>query len=87
MLCKYWSSPSVAHAGHSTEQSRMEGLCHSIQAYLDGRTLSSCAIDLVLAPHPNDKEYCINQGENWFEPGMIINEVSLTETFYQFNKT
>lgn len=83
-LCEYWSK--VDRSNHPTEQDRMEGLCHSIQAYLDGRTLASPAIDLVLCPHKTDKAYHIEHGENWHEKGLIINDCSLTETFYQAKK-
>jgi hypothetical protein len=60
----------------------MEGLCHSIQAYLDGRTMDSPAIDLVLSPHDTDKAYYVGKGQNWFEKGMVINTDSLTENFF-----
>ncbi len=82
MLCEYWSKVP-RQEGNETERDRMEGLCHSIQAYLDGRTLSSPAIDLVLCPADSDKEYYTSKGENWYEKGMIINDTSLTETFFR----
>lgn len=85
MLCEYWSEVP-RREGNETERDRMEGLCHSIQAYLDGRTLESPSIDLVVCGCEGDKEYHISQGENWFEKGMIINDCSLTETFYRTKK-
>lgn len=81
MLCDYWSK--VPHReGNETEYDRMTGLCHSIQAYLDGRTLNSPGIDLVVRSHETDKEFYISHGENWYEDGTLINDCSLTETFY-----
>ena len=82
MLCRYWADVP-RREGNETEVGRMEGLCHSIQAYLDGRTTASCGIDLVLRPCEGDKEYLTERGENWQEDGMVINDVSLTETFFR----
>ena len=83
MLCKYWSEvPQNRESLTLTERDRMEGLCHSIQAYLDGRTLNSPSMDLVIHNCKGDKEFHISEGENWFEDGMIINDESLTETFF-----
>ncbi len=79
-LCRYWANVE-RRDGNETEVSRMEGLCHSIQAYLDGCS-DMCAIDLVLRPCPEDKDFHIGEGENWNEPGMVITDVPLHETFF-----
>jgi hypothetical protein len=40
------------------------------------------AINLTMEPHPDDKEYCISNDENWVEPGQVINDdVMLHEIF------
>ena len=82
MLCRYWANVE-RRDGNETEVDRMEGLCHSIQAYLDGSTLNSPGMDLVLRPHKDDKAYHISEGENWHEDGLVINEDPLHETFFR----
>ena len=61
----------------------MAGLCHSILAFLDGRTTNFPSVDLVICGAEGDKEYHISEGENWYEKGMVINDVSLTETLFR----
>lgn len=81
-LCKYWSHPSRRTTINGTECERMEGLCHSILAMIDGSTLDLPAIDLVLCPHKEDKQYHISEGENWFKKGMIINDCTMASQLY-----
>jgi hypothetical protein len=60
-----------------------EGLVHSILCLIDGNTSFPSAINLVLEPHPEDKDYCISEGENWVEAGQVINdEILLHEQFF-----
>lgn len=70
---QYWASNSrVANSSH---RERLEGLAHSILCIFDGVSGSMpCAIDLRLRPHPDDKQFCIDGGNNWIEDGMVINE-------------
>jgi hypothetical protein len=39
---------------------------------LDGSAMDIVAFDLVARPHEDDKEYCIDKGENWVEEGTVI---------------
>ena len=57
-----------------TVEERLNGLCFSILAMIDGVSPGIPAIDLVLRPHPEAKEYGVTNGENYFQDGMIIND-------------
>jgi hypothetical protein len=75
----YWSKQEDL----STKE-MCEGLVHSIFCIIDGSTAFPSAINLVLDPHPDDKDYYISEGENWVEAGQVINdEIMLHEHFYK----
>jgi hypothetical protein len=46
----------------------------SILSLLDGSTIGFPAVDLHVQPHPEDKAWLKENGENWFEPGMVLND-------------
>lgn len=73
---KYWGSSKV---DPSSIQERLDGLVFSILVMFDGGNIDIPAIDMVPSPHPTDKEYCISKGENWYEPGMVINDCQMHE--------
>jgi len=78
MLARYWRDTKVEGG-----QDRFEGLIHSILATLDGCSTGIPAFDLVPAPHPDDKEFHISNGENWYEPEVINDHTSLHYTYGQ----
>ena len=57
-----------------TPREMCNGLAFSILNIFDGTTPGFPAMDIVLRPHPSDKEYCQENDENWYEDGMVINE-------------
>lgn len=59
---------------------RCRGVAHSILAMLDGATMDLPGFDLIPTPHPDDKQFHIYEGENWFDPEMRIS-VTLHEHF------
>lgn len=63
-----------------TVEEKCEGVAFSILNIFDGTTMLP-SFDISLSPHPNDKEYCIENNENWYEPGMVINNCMLHELF------
>lgn len=65
-----------------TPQDRCDGMAFSILNILDGNTMLP-AFNLTVAPHPEDKEYHIAQGDNWYEPDMLINDCMLHEFYYK----
>jgi len=50
---------------HTTKE-KMSGLVHSILATIDGEAAGLPAFNLEPMPHPNDKEFQKDHGENWF---------------------
>jgi len=82
-MIRYWSAAAkdyeVIPGINDTEEARMEGLVFSLLANLDGCSLPLPAIDLCLAPCPEDKAYNIEHGDKWYERGQVINDCSLHE--------
>lgn len=78
-LVDYWSKQD------GSDKDKLEGLSHSILCMIDGvSSAMPCAIDLVLRLHPDDKQYHIDNEEQWVEDGMCINDdVYLHEGFYK----
>lgn len=66
-LEQYWGEL----AGKTTEE-KLSGLVFSIFSMMDGSTMDIPGIDLVMCPHPTDREYHIEKGENYFKRGMRI---------------
>ncbi|MFP0271508.1 hypothetical protein [Acinetobacter baumannii] len=76
-FARYWAQ----HKG--TDLEKCEGLVHSILTTIDGRGVFP-AIDLVIRPHPDDKQYHIDNGDDYIEDGTVINDdVLLHELFYK----
>ena len=57
----YWEHESRATTIHD----KLTGLLHSILVVLDGGS-GLPAFKVVPIPHPDDKEYCRQIGENWY---------------------
>lgn len=66
-----------------TERLRMEGLAFSILNIFDGTTIVLPAMDIVLSPHPDDKQFHIDNDEKWYEPGQVINDCMMHEEWYK----
>lgn len=68
-------------------EDRILGFIHSLLAQIDGEGMTMPAIDLVLRPHPDDREFHIKEGENWYRNGMAINaNTYLHERLYEKEK-
>jgi len=74
----YWANEDRV----KTEQERCDGLAFSIMNIFDGTTAALPAFDIVARPHPDDKEYCISQGEKYFPDGMAINDDCMLHEMY-----
>jgi hypothetical protein len=79
-LAAYWASDAVERA---TCHERLMGFLHSVRCIFDGMSGNLPAFDLVVSPHPDDKEYHRSQGENWHEPGTVINDCMMHELLYR----
>lgn len=84
MLCmaRYWAE--LESENHTTVLSKIEGFAHSVLVMLDGCSCSSGlpAFDLVAKPHPDDKQYHIDNEENWIEDETRISDM-LHEHWYK----
>lgn len=63
-----------------TQKEACEGLLFSIFVTLDGGS-GSCpfAVTTLASVHPDDKQYNIDQGTNWIEPGTDFTSVQFHE--------
>ena len=69
-----------------TDIERCEGVVFSILALIDGSNPGFPAINLSLAPHPENKEFDINLKRNWYESGMVFNDDCALHEFFSNNK-
>ena len=74
---EYW-----ARLPGKTPQERCHGLVFSILNLLDGYTGFFPAYDIRVAPHPDDKEFHIQNGERWHKPGLLINGSAMLHEMY-----
>lgn len=77
-LCSYW----VGVERRNTAE-KLEGLAFSILNIFDGTSASMPALDIVVRPHPEDKDFRISEGDDYFEDGQVINDCYLHEHFYR----
>lgn len=82
-LVTYWDSEERA----ATPKDKLEGLASSILNVFDGSTLNLPAFKISCAPHADDKQFYINEGSNYYKPGMVINDCMLHEFFYRRDDT
>lgn len=81
-MISYWNSEGNSNVPKEYDsRQRMEGLVHSILVMLDGGSGDMPAFDISPSPHPDDKEYLKKNGENWYEPGEIINNCQLHDEY------
>lgn len=75
----YWSNQDVS------KKDALDGLAFGILNIIDGMSGSfPCAIDLVMRPHPEDKQYNIDNDDDYIEDGMVINDdVMLHDGLYR----
>ena len=57
-----------------TTKEKMEGFIFSIYNIFDGTSCGIPAFDICVSPHPDDKQYYIDNNENWYEDKMCIND-------------
>lgn len=80
-IVNYW-----AHLSDKDVEEKCDGVAFSILTLMDGEHLDMPSVDISLAPHPEDKDYHLGEGENYFEYGMIINEYPLHEAYYMMDR-
>jgi hypothetical protein len=97
IMSKYWAECDISRPEFQESMKRnggeipyrLNGLCHSILAMLDGCTVDIPGFLLIPNPHPSDKEYCISRGQNYYpqvseEAGDFVDiGGALHEQFYE----
>ena len=78
LLANYWAT-----LPYKSAQERCDGLAFSILSMIDGCNAGLPAFEISLSPHQDDKEYHRQEGENGYEPGMVINDCMLHEMWYK----
>ncbi len=68
-MIRYWDSDVVS--GSKTRADRLEGLAFSILVMLDGES-SLPGFRVIADPHPDDMQYHIDEGENYYPEGVDI---------------
>lgn len=77
-ICDYWSKVESASI-----KDKCDGVAFSILNVFDGCSGGfGCALDISLSPHPDDKQYLIDEDENYFEYGMVINDDCMLHEFF-----
>lgn len=76
-LAHYW-----ARQKPNSSREACDGLAFSILNIFDG-TSGLPAFDIIVRPHPDDKQYHIENGEDYYEDGMMINDCHLHEMYYR----
>ena len=58
----------------ASSKDKLEGIAFGVLNIIDGTSSTfPCSIDLVLRPHPDDKQYHIENGDDYIEDGTCIN--------------
>jgi len=75
-LVNYWDKE-----GGRDSKDKLEGLAFSFLTLLDG---CAClpAFDISPSPHPEDREYYQENGENWYEDNMVINDDTMMHEIF-----
>lgn len=80
----YWAGDGDSNvSAEYGPRERVEGFAHSFLVLLDGCAGFFPGCDVIVRPHPEDKEYCEKAGEDWFPPeGTEIADGALHEHLY-----
>lgn len=68
---------------NKTRRELCEGVVFSILNIFDGTTISP-AFDILVSPHPDDKEYRIKNKEDYYKEGQMINDCMLHDEWYKY---
>jgi hypothetical protein len=71
IMARYWAASNHPMTKHEL----CESVIFSVLCAIDGVAGNvPFSLDLVARPHPDDKQSCIEDGENWVKDGMVIND-------------
>src|SRR5687768_15258719 len=63
-MVKYWASETMVE--NQTTEQRLDGLAFSILAALDGTSMNIPKFIVAPDPHPDDRQFHIDEGTNYF---------------------
>lgn len=76
---RYWIN--AVKRGEATMEEAVQGAVFSTLVVLDGEAADLPAMDLIPSPHPDDKQYYIDNDEDYFPEGVNISDGSLHDRF------
>jgi hypothetical protein len=68
-IVEYWNDESRVK---SSTKERLEGVAFSILVALDGGSAGLPGFVVAPSPHPDDKDYCKMEGENWYPKAPVV---------------
>jgi len=68
MLIDYWDN-----SDRETSKEKIEGFAHSLLATIDGSSAELPSFVLAPTPHEDDKQFHINNGENYYAENENVN--------------
>ena len=88
-LARYWAGMDNSNVEpNSTPLDRITGFAHSLLANIDGCSLAMPGFKMTPCPAPEDKEYCIENDENWYPDDVDIagglHELLFNDVHYLF---
>lgn len=75
-LVDYWSALEAPHS-EDTIKARLDGLAFSILSALDGCSVGIPSYDVIPHPHPEDKQYSIENNIDWHSADSNLTDVPL----------
>ena len=81
-ITAYWATTNLPNLARTPEEDiryRCDGVAFTILSTLDGGSLGLPGFDLIPMPHPDDKQYHKDHGENWFDP-----KTRISTTLHEF---
>ena len=76
MIANYW-----AKLPDKSAEERCDGVAFSILTMIDGCSGEMPGFDLLVSPHEDDKQYHVDNGDNYYEPKMMINNCMLHDEY------
>lgn len=55
-------------------KTKIDGFIFSLLNMFDGGTIDIPHLNISCDPHPCDKEFCVSNEQDYFEPGQVIND-------------
>lgn len=66
-MIDYWAGEGGSNVDPDKPvRERLSGFAHSLLATLDGCAMALPGFVVAPCPHPDDKEFCIAEGEDWY---------------------